>query len=116
MTKNAIFGLSVLLIGIGCSKKTNNSSTEISYVEKKYDTVAIDSFSNGATSVNIAKKIRMSSVTYKDSLKKVMEIQTAEKKKKEEQDKLEKMAKQEIEKEKAKEKEKSQTTSSTTTN
>lgn len=43
---------------------------EESYVEMKYDTTAIDSFSNGAISVDIAAKIRRSSVAYQDSIRK----------------------------------------------
>ena len=36
-----------------------------------YDTIAIDSFSQGATSVDIARKIKMSSLKFQDSLKQI---------------------------------------------
>lgn len=37
----------------------------------KYDTLAVDSFSTGATSVDVARKIRISSQKYQDSLKEI---------------------------------------------
>ena len=36
-----------------------------------YDTTAIDSFSVGATSVDVARQIKISSLKYQDSLKKI---------------------------------------------
>ena len=93
----------LLILIVGCSKKKpQNADSENVYIEPKYDTVAIDSFSDGAVSVDIAQKIRISSVTYQDSLKQVLLLQQEEKKKKEAQEKLEKSAKDALEKEKAK--------------
>jgi hypothetical protein len=40
-----------------------------------YDTTAVDSFSNGAVSVDIARKIRMSSPQYLDSVKQAKKLQ-----------------------------------------
>ena len=103
----------LLIIIVSCSKKQPNPvDSESVYVEKKYDTVAIDSFSDGAVSQDIAQKIRMSSVKYQDSLKQVLLLQQEEKKKKEAQEKLEKSAKDALEKEK----EKTKTSSPQTTN
>ena len=36
-----------------------------------YDTTAVDSFSVGATSVDVARRIQISSLNYQDSLKKI---------------------------------------------
>lgn len=43
-----------------------------------YDTVAVDSFSAGAISVDVAAQIRMSSQAYQDSLKAIAEAQKKE--------------------------------------
>ena len=60
-----------------------------------YDTIAIDSFSQGATSVDIARKIKMSSLKFQDSLKQI-KVKTQEeqllKKAKDEKLELEKKA------------------------
>ena len=108
----------LLILIVGCSKKKpQNADSENVYIEPKYDTVAIDSFSDGAVSVDIAQKIRISSVTYQDSLKQVLLLQQEEKKKKEEQEKLEKSTKEALEKEKDKSKtSSSENNSSTKTN
>ena len=100
--KNFCFLLLLISI-VSCSKKkSQNTDSESVYIEPKYDTIAIDSFSNGAVSVDIAQKIRTSSVKYQDSLKQVLLLQQEEKKIKEAQEKLEKSAKDALEKEKAK--------------
>ena len=63
----------ILIFLLSCGKKT--ASQGFAEVEESaaapYDTVAIDSFSQGATSVDIAAKIKMSSLKYQDSLSKV---------------------------------------------
>ena len=67
MKKNSLFLILILLI-FSCSKKENFvENTE--YVVTKYDTTAIDSFANGAISVDVAEQIRKSSIAYQDSLK-----------------------------------------------
>lgn len=71
---------------IGCSKKDtkmDTHSTEAA-VHAPYDTTAIDSFSSGAISVDVARQIRMSSQQYQDSLRQVLKQQEEEKKMKEE--------------------------------
>jgi len=86
---------------INCSKKRQPNYSENVMPEAKYDTTAVDSFSQGAMSVDVAERIRMSSQKYRDSVKLVILKQEEERKKKEEQDKLEKAAKDALEKEKA---------------
>ena len=63
----------ILLLVISCGKKIPKQSfaAEESNIGTPYDTTAIDSFSQGATSVDIARKIKMSSLRYQDSLKKI---------------------------------------------
>lgn len=55
---------------VSCSKKT---SVEEGFSKESlaptYDTLAIDSFSVGATSVDVARQIRLSSQKYQDSLR-----------------------------------------------
>jgi len=93
----------VMIMLIGCSKKNKNiSNTDDVYVEKPYDTIAIDSFSSGAISVNVAERIRMSSQKYRDSVKRVLLKQEEERRQKEEKDRLEKAAKEALEKEQKK--------------
>lgn len=70
MIKN-IAAILIITVLFSCSKKRSGEGMiEESYVEMKYDTTAIDSFSNGAISVDIAAKIRRSSVAYQDSIRK----------------------------------------------
>lgn len=52
-----------------CSKKPAEADYPVEDSRPAYDTVAIDSFSTGAASADVAKKIKMSSKTYQDSLK-----------------------------------------------
>lgn len=68
-----IITISILLFLISCGKE---SAKKRIIVEEKssvppYDTIAIDSFSEGATSVDIAAKIRMSSRKFQDSLRQI---------------------------------------------
>lgn len=60
---------------ITCQKEMPKPPTDI--IEESavapYDTIAVDSFSVGATSVDIALKIKMASKHYQDSLKKIKE-------------------------------------------
>ena len=83
----------LFLLMISCGKKEikiDNESEEIS-AKAPYDTIPVDSFSKGAISVDIARKIKMSSIAYQDSLKEVRKKMEAEKlvqKEKEEKDKI----------------------------
>ncbi len=99
--------ISVLIfIGIislsSCSKKQNQVAIS---VEKDspapYDTTAIDSFSKGAVSSEIARKIKMSSKSYRDSLLVIKQKAEEERKKQEELSKIEQAAKEALAKEKA---------------
>ena len=79
-----------------------------------YDTTAIDSFSVGATSVDVARQIKISSLKYQDSLKKIavkVEEDRLRNKAQEEKEKLDKkLAEEKKKQEKAKkEKQNSQT-------
>lgn len=88
-----------LFLMISCGKenlKNQHSESAVSSVPP-YDTVAIDSFSAGATSVDVARKIRISSLQYQDSLKQVqrkLEEEKLLKKMKEEKEKAEKESKE----------------------
>ena len=89
--KNFLACLFFLLM-ISCGKKEADKEVFLEDNTKTapYDTVAIDSFSTGAISVDIARKIKISSVAYQDSLKEVRKKMEAEKllqKEKEESDK-----------------------------
>ncbi|MBD3904356.1 hypothetical protein NAL32_06320 [Chryseobacterium sp. Ch-15] len=77
--KNVIFAAVILsLLTVACSKREPVIDTA-QELKLKYDTTAIDSFSQGATSVDIARQIRMSSQKYQDSLKEVLKLQQEEK-------------------------------------
>lgn len=119
--KNCLAVLSLLFI-FSCSKNTVDQSliTEENSTILPYDTIAIDSFSAGATSVDVARKIRMSSQKFQDSLMQV-KLKNAEeqllKKEKDEKLNLEKKAAEALKKNEAeikKAKEKSQNVSPTT--
>lgn len=112
--KGLYFFYTLALICIsGCSEKKPAAPDTGEFTSVvHYDTTAVDSFSAGAISVDVARNIRMSSAAYKDSVKKVMLIMEEERKKKEEQLKLEKVAKAELEKEAEKQKEKEKQQSS----
>ncbi len=92
----AVFIFSVLFTA--CSKKESSGFAAEPEVKTHYDT-AIDSFSNGAVSVDIARKIRMSSPKYLDSVKQAKKAQEEEKKLK---DELDKENKKKLEEEKKK--------------
>ena len=68
-----IITISILFFLISCGKE---SAKKRIIVEEKpsvppYDTIAIDSFSQGATSVDIADKIKMYSRKFQDSLRQI---------------------------------------------
>ncbi|KAA0129769.1 hypothetical protein FY557_03390 [Chryseobacterium sp. SN22] len=91
----AVFAFSALLLS--CSKKEPADLYPADSPKANYDTTAIDSFSNGATSVDVVREIRMSSQKYQDSVKEALKLQEQEKKLKEE---LEKENKKKTEEEK----------------
>lgn len=113
--------LSVILISglllTACSKKESPGFDAEQDVKIHYDTTAVDSFSNGAVSVDIARKIRMSSPQYLDSVKRAKKALEEENKLKAELDK-EKKKKEEEEKKKsdAEKKKKATETPSSTEN
>ncbi len=90
-----IVGICVLLVAVSCGKNTiEESDFSKEHIVSKYDTLAIDSFSTGATSVDVARKIRISSQNYQDSLRDIrvkLETEKILKKEGEEKDKAAKM-------------------------
>lgn len=98
--KNLLFTIFILSIVLtACSKKETTGFIVHDDVKVQYDTAAIDSFSNGAASMDVVRRIKMSSQTYQDSLKEARKLQHQEKKIKEE---LEKDNKKKLEEEKKK--------------
>lgn len=93
----AIFILTVLFTA--CSKKESPGFAADQDIKIQYDTTAVDSFSTGAVSVDIARKIRMSSPQYLDSVKQAKKVAEEEKKLKAE---LEKENKAKLEEDKKK--------------
>ena len=69
----------IFLVLVSCGKKIPKQSfaEEENNIGTPYDTTAIDSFSQGATSIDIARKIKMSSLRYQDSLK-LIKLKTEE--------------------------------------
>jgi len=65
--------LLILFLIFSCNKETAEKTavSAENIAIPPYDTVAIDSFSPGATTVDIARQIRMSTVKFQDSLKAV---------------------------------------------
>ena len=89
--KNLIL-LNILFFLFSCAKNTQDDvviSSKESAIPP-YDTIAKDSFSAGAISVDIARQIRMSSQQYQDSIKEVRKKMEEERILKEEKDKAEK--------------------------
>lgn len=113
--KNILSALFIFtILCTACSKKESPGFAAEQEVSIKYDTTAVDSFSTGAVSVDIARKIRMSSPQYLDSVKQAKKLQEEENKIKAELEK-ENKAKLEEEKKKA-EAEKKQKASEGTAN
>lgn len=75
---SAIFIFTLLFTA--CSKKESSGFGAEQDVKIHYDTVAVDSFSNGAVTVDIARKIKMSSPQYLDSIKQAKKALEEEKK------------------------------------
>ncbi|MBK1894840.1 hypothetical protein [Chryseobacterium paridis] len=102
--KNLFFVAAIFsILFTSCSKKEPAHAEEDMDMKVHYDTIAIDSFSNGATSVDIVRQIRMSSQKYQDSLKEAIKIQKEEKRIKEELEKENKKKQEEEKKKKEKE-------------
>ena len=76
-----VFVFSLLLLVISCGPKETDKEVLVqeNSAIAPYDTTAIDSFSTGATSANIALQIKISSQQYQDSLKDVLKKIEAEK-------------------------------------
>ena len=72
---------------ISCSKKEPADFYPTDSAKASYDTAAVDSFSAGATSIDVVRQIRMSSQKYQDSVKEALRLQEEEKKLKEELEK-----------------------------
>ena len=94
---SAVFVVSLLLTA--CSKKETPGFAAEQNVKIHYDTAAVDSFSAGATSIDIVRQIRMSSQKYQDSIKQAEKLQKEEQKLKEE---LERENKKKLEEDKKK--------------
>ncbi len=106
--KNLLFAAFIFLgLLISCSKKEPADLYPIDNARANYDTAAVDSFSAGATSIDVVRQIRMSSQQYQDSVKEALRLQEEEKKLKEE---LEKENKKKAEEEKKKTTEEKKTT------
>ncbi|WP_332018627.1 hypothetical protein [Kaistella sp.] len=89
------FILSVFFLSLfSCEKEAVQTvPVEKEIVTVPYDTTAVDSFSVGATSVDVARRIKISSLKYQDSLKKTalkLEEEKLLNKAKEEKEKAEK--------------------------
>ena len=79
MKKVLAAGCIISIFIIACSKREAANTNEIQAVQPHYDTTAIDSFSAGATTVDIVRQIRMSSQKYQDSVKEAIKLQQEEK-------------------------------------
>jgi len=110
--KNLLFTVLIFsLLLMACSKKEPADLYPQDTSKAQYDTVPVDSFSDGATSVDIVRQIRMSSQQYQDSVKEALKLEAEEKRIKEELEK-ENKKKQEEEKKKAGEEKKEEKTTS----
>ncbi|AZA55691.1 hypothetical protein [Chryseobacterium shandongense] len=102
--KNLFFIIFISSISaVSCSKKEPQDLYPADSSKASYDTMAVDSFSDGAISVDVAEQIRMSSQKYQDSLKEALKILEQEKKIKEELEKENKKKAEEDKKQKASE-------------
>lgn len=88
---------------IACTKREPANSEETQALQPHYDTTAIDSFSAGATTVDIVRQIRMSSQKYQDSVKEALKLEQEEKRIEAELEKENKKKLEQEKKQKAKE-------------
>ncbi len=67
------FNVLILFILFSCGKEQVKEGlvVEESFAVAPYDTIAIDSFSQGAVSVDVARRIKVSSIKFQDSLKQI---------------------------------------------
>ena len=79
MKNEFVFSLLILIISCGQKETDKEVLVQENSAIAPYDTTAIDSFSTGATSANIALQIKISSQQYQDSLKDVLKKIEAEK-------------------------------------
>ncbi|WP_124640397.1 MULTISPECIES: hypothetical protein [Amniculibacterium] len=86
-----------------CSENQNDHANypDAVFVEPKYDTTPVDSFSAGATSADVARRIRMASSSYQDSLKKALQKEAELLKQKQLEEKLKKEVEKSVKKETA---------------
>lgn len=74
--KNSVFAICALgTVFLSCSRKEHADPYPEYSTKADYDTAAVDSFSQGATSVDVIRQIRMSSQKYKDSIKAASRLQ-----------------------------------------
>ncbi|MDQ1098244.1 MULTISPECIES: hypothetical protein [Chryseobacterium] len=74
--KNSVFALCALgTVFLSCSKKEPADLYPQYSAKADYDTAAVDSFSQGATSIDVIRQIRMSSKQYQDSVKEASRLQ-----------------------------------------
>ena len=79
------------VLALGCAKKESDISyPDAQFKEPHYDTTAVDSFSAGATSVDVMRKIKMSSQSYQDSVQQALKKEIELKKKQALEEKLKK--------------------------
>lgn len=112
MKKILFFGIILSVSVMACKKKEAAPAENVQALKADYDTTAIDSFSPGATSVDVVEQIRMSSQKYHDSVKAALLLQEEEKKL---QDELDKETKKKAEEEKKKKAVENQTAEATNT-
>ncbi|CAD7806327.1 hypothetical protein CHRY9390_01495 [Chryseobacterium aquaeductus] len=78
MKKVLASGCIIYISIIACSKQEPVITNDTQMIQPQYDTTAIDSFSAGATTVDIVRQIRMSSKKYQDSLKEAIQLEKEE--------------------------------------
>ncbi|UFK96655.1 hypothetical protein [Kaistella faecalis] len=97
-----IFLFTTLVLMISCGKEPGKAAATVQENPvAPYDTAAVDSFSVGATSIDVARRIRISSLKYQDSIKKIsaqIEEEKILKKAKEEKEKADKKSAEEMKK------------------
>lgn len=102
MKKIVAAGCIICVFLVACSKREPANIDQAQALQPHYDTTAIDSFSAGATSVDIVRQIRMSSQKYQDSLKEALKLEQEEKRIAEEVEKEVKKKAEEEKKQQAK--------------
>lgn len=88
-----VFSFFLLMVSCGNKEVVSEAVVEENVAIPPYDTIAVDSFSTGAMSVDIARNIKMSSVAYQDSLRDVLKKMEAEKLLQKEKEEVEKATK-----------------------